>query len=102
MEVPWQDGGINPETKEHAQYLDNLCDKYTSVVKETVNKLIEHKTKEPENQLVEAKNCGEKIQHKIRTRFEGDKKRVVSKDGNWCKSFPVILVANPGREHRLW
>ena len=61
LEVPWQNGGINPETKEHAQYLDNLCEKYNSVVKETVNKLIDQKTTEHEHQLVEAKNCGMKI-----------------------------------------
>ena len=59
LEVPWQNGGINPETKEHAQYLDNLCEKYKSVVKETVDKLVENRNLEYEKQLVEAKNSGE-------------------------------------------
>ena len=58
LEVPWQNGGINPEAKEHAQYLDNMCEKYKGVVKETVRNLVEKMNVDYEKQLVEAKNSG--------------------------------------------
>ncbi len=58
LEVAWQPGGISSESKEHAQYLDNLCETYRTVLKETVGKLMNKKIKEHESELIEAQMNG--------------------------------------------